>query len=76
VCLGATAARAVLGVDVGVEAVRGRFLDAEPVVRGDRPPRVLVTAHPSSVLRLRGKDGWDGAFGRLVADLREAASAL
>ncbi len=77
VCLGATAARAVLGVDVGVEAVRGRLLDEPPtLVLGDvEPPRVLVTAHPSAVLRLRGKDGWDAALGRLVADLREAAAA-
>jgi uracil-DNA glycosylase len=79
VCLGATAARSVLGVDVGVEAVRGRVLDEPPVVgaAGDgHVPRVLVTAHPSAVLRLRGRDGWDEAFGRLVADLRVAAEAL
>jgi hypothetical protein len=37
---------------------------------------VLVTAHPSAVLRLRGKDGWDEAFGRLVGDLQEAARAV
>jgi uracil-DNA glycosylase len=62
---------------VGVEAVRGRLLDEPPtLVPGDvEPPRVLVTAHPSAVLRLRGRDGWDEAFGRLVADLREAAAA-
>jgi uracil-DNA glycosylase family protein len=77
VCLGATAARAVLGVDVRVETVRGRLLDEPPafVADGAAPPRVLVTAHPSAVLRLRGKDGWDEAFGRLVADLGEAARA-
>ncbi len=75
VCLGATAARSVLGVDVGVEAVRGRVLD-EVVDAGGRPARVLVTAHPSAVLRLRGQEGWDEAFGRLVADLRTAADAV
>jgi DNA polymerase len=77
VCLGATAARSVLGVDVGVEAVRGRVLDERPLlaVDGDDAPRVLVTAHPSAVLRLRGKDGWDEALGRLIADLRVAAAA-
>jgi DNA polymerase len=77
VCLGATAARSVLGVDVGVEAVRGRVLD-EPLamVTPEGPPRVVVTSHPSAVLRLRGREGWDEAFGRLVSDLRAAAAAL
>ncbi len=77
VCLGATAARSVLGVDVGVEAVRGRPLE-EPlaVAGGDVAPRVVVTSHPSAVLRLRGKDGWAEAFGRLVDDLRAAAALV
>ena len=77
VCLGATAARSVLGVDVRVEAVRGRALE-EPAVLGTSGarPRVVVTAHPSAVLRLRRKDGWDAAFGRLVDDLRGAAALL
>jgi uracil-DNA glycosylase family protein len=78
VCLGATAARSVLGVDVRLESVRGHVLDELPAFAApaEAPPRVLVTAHPSAVLRLRGKDGWDEAFGRLVADLREAARAV
>jgi DNA polymerase len=77
VCLGATAARAVLGVDVGVEAVRGTVLD-EPLAvgTGEVAAQVLVTAHPSAVLRLRGKEGWSEAFGRLVDDLRVAASLV
>ena len=36
-------------------------------------PRVVVTTHPSAVLRLRGKDGYDEAFAALVDDLRLAA---
>jgi DNA polymerase len=77
VCLGATAARSVLGEDVAVSGVRGRVLDAVPVVGPpDAPPRVLVTAHPSAVLRLRGREGWDEAFAALVADLRVAAEAV
>ncbi|WP_258727306.1 hypothetical protein [Cellulomonas sp. NS3] len=52
------------------------MLDAAPVVGPpDAPPRVLVTAHPSAVLRLRGREGWDEAFAALVADLRVAAEA-
>jgi uracil-DNA glycosylase family protein len=66
VAMGATAARAVLGRAVKIGEVRGRVL-AEP----DRP--VVVTTHPSAVLRLRGRDGYDEAFAGLVADLELAA---
>jgi uracil-DNA glycosylase family protein len=66
VAMGATAARAVLDRTVKIGDVRGRVLE-EP----DRP--VVVTTHPSAVLRLRGRDGYDEAFGALVEDLRLAA---
>ena len=40
----------------------------------DEPARpVVVTTHPSAVLRLRGRDGYDEAFAGLVDDLRLAA---
>ncbi|WP_210649583.1 UdgX family uracil-DNA binding protein [Nocardioides sp. SYSU D00065] len=65
VALGATAARAVLDRPVKIGEVRGRVLE-EPA----RP--VVVTTHPSAVLRLRGRGGYDEAFGGLVADLRLA----
>ncbi|GAA4288963.1 UdgX family uracil-DNA binding protein [Georgenia daeguensis] len=68
VCLGATAARAVLGREVRVGEVRGQALE------GDGGVRVVVTTHPSAVLRLRGKPEWDEAFDALVADLRAAAA--
>ncbi|MDT0186764.1 UdgX family uracil-DNA binding protein [Microbacterium sp. ARD31] len=66
VAMGATAARAVLGRAVTIGRVRGAVLD-------DTDPPVVVTTHPSAVLRLRGKDGFDAAFSDLVADLRLAA---
>ena len=66
VAMGATAARAVLGKTVKIGESRGRLLD-----EAARP--VVVTTHPSAVLRLRGKDGYDEAFGALVDDLRLAA---
>ncbi|MFC0222561.1 UdgX family uracil-DNA binding protein [Nocardioides zeicaulis] len=66
VALGATAARSVLGRPVKIGEVRGRVLDEAAVP-------VLVTAHPSAVLRLRGDAGYDEAFGALVSDLRLAA---
>ncbi len=68
VCLGATAARAVLGRPVKVGEVRGELLSE------DGGP-VLVTTHPSALLRLRGRGGWDAAFAELVADLRAAHRA-
>jgi uracil-DNA glycosylase family protein len=66
VAMGATAARAVLDRTVKIGEVRGRVLE-EPA----RP--VVVTTHPSAVLRLRGREGYDEAFGALVDDLRLAA---
>jgi uracil-DNA glycosylase family protein len=66
VCLGATAARAIVGPGARVAALRGRIIERE------RSPAVLVTVHPSFVLRLDGAEQ-DSAFAGLVADLRLAA---
>ena len=66
VAMGATAARAVLDRTVRIGEVRGRLLE-EPA----RP--VVVTTHPSAVLRLRGRDGSDEACAGRVAALRLAA---
>ena len=72
VCLGATAARALLGSSFRVTKQRGQVLElATPV--GVRP--VLATVHPSAVLRAAGDDR-DEAFGGLVADLRTARDAV
>ena len=68
VCLGASAGRSVLGRAVRIGAERGAVLEA-----GGR--RIVITSHPSAVLRLRGKDGYDDAFAALVADLRVAVEA-
>lgn len=74
VCLGATAGRAVLGRDVRIGAERGRPIEVPADVVGEAT--VLITSHPSAVLRMRGKDGFEEAFDALVTDLREAASHL
>ncbi|WP_425956106.1 UdgX family uracil-DNA binding protein [Xylanimonas sp. McL0601] len=71
VALGATAARAVLGRAVRVGAERGQLLPAPD----DGDGAVVVTTHPSALLRLRDRDGWDEAFDALAADLRTAARA-
>ena len=66
VCLGATAARAVLGRTVRIGAERG-----EPIRHGERT--VVVTTHPSSILRIRDADERDAARAALAADLRTAS---
>ena len=71
VCLGATAARAVLGHDVKIGEVRGLIQSMARI-----PEPVLVTVHPSAVGRLYGRDGWDEAFQALVADLKTAAAVV
>jgi uracil-DNA glycosylase len=67
VCLGATAARAALGIPVTIAAARGRILESSfgsPTV---------VTMHPSAILRTRDTRDRQAMMRRLVADLRQAA---
>ena len=72
VCLGAVAARSLLGTTFRVTQQRGQVLEfATPI--GVR--RVLATLHPSAVLRASGEDGSE-AFAGLVADLRTARTAV
>jgi uracil-DNA glycosylase len=72
VCLGATAARSLLGAGFRVSQQRGEVLEL-PTPVGER--QVLATVHPSSVLRATGEDR-DVAYGSLVDDLRVAAAAI
>jgi uracil-DNA glycosylase family protein len=73
VALGATAARGVLGRTVSIGKIRGEILP--------RPDggSVLVTIHPSYLLRIR-RDGDEAghieAYRRFVEDLRVIAKAL
>jgi DNA polymerase len=71
VALGASAGRALLGRPVRVTAERGRLIDGAD----DAPPLVL-TAHPSALLRLRSTGGFEEAFELLVADLGLAAAQV
>ena len=65
VALGATAARAVLGHAVPVLANRGQWLARED------GRRVLITLHPSALLRDRGPDR-GAAIAAWIEDLRRA----
>lgn len=69
--LGAIATRALLGSRARVTQLRGQVL--ETATNGS--PRVVVTPHPSAVLRMRGADREAGRAG-LVLDLRLARESL
>jgi DNA polymerase len=70
VALGATAARSVMEQAVAVMSVRGQWLQRP---RDGRP--VLVTLHPSALLRHRGDDR-EAAIAQWTEDLRQAARYL
>jgi len=76
-CLGATAAQAVLGTSFRITRQRGQLLewDADEAGEIPDPPAVLATTHPASVLRARDEDR-KRAYAELVDDLRVAAQAL
>jgi uracil-DNA glycosylase family protein len=67
VCLGATAAQALLGRDFRVSRQRGEPVDS-PLA-----PHVLATVHPSAILRADDREAEMKAF---VDDLRTVASFL
>jgi DNA polymerase len=69
VCLGATAAQAIVGRAFRVTAQRGEIL---PTV-GVGPP-VLATFHPSAILRARTSEERERSMAALVADLSIAAA--
>jgi DNA polymerase len=67
VCLGATAAQALLGRQFRVTRQRGELVDS-PLA-----PHVTATVHPSSILRADDRDAELAAF---VDDLRKVAALL
>jgi uracil-DNA glycosylase len=67
VCLGATAAQALLGRQFRVSKQRGVPVDS------DLAPVVMATVHPSSILR---SDDRDAEMELFVEDLRQVAKAL
>jgi len=70
VALGATAARGVLGRSVTISKVRGEILE------DNDGGRVLITVHPSYLLRIQGDDEREEAYRSFVQDLRVCAEAL
>lgn len=66
VCLGATAARSVVGGGSSVQRLRGKVLG------WDAGPPVLVTVHPSSILRATDDEDRRVSTREFVADLATA----
>lgn len=70
VCLGATAAQALLGRQFRVTADRGKWIES-PLA-----PKVMATVHPSSILRAPDGETRRAEMARFIADLRPVAQAL
>jgi uracil-DNA glycosylase family protein len=70
VCLGATALLSVVGPQAKVMESRGVWLQANHGGRGDP---VIVTRHPSALLRMTDHEERERAYQELVEDLKLAA---
>jgi len=70
VCLGATAAQAVLGREFRVNRMRGRW------VHSPLAPRVIATVHPSAILRAPDDEARHAGMARFVDDLRVVAREI
>jgi DNA polymerase len=70
ICLGSTAAQALLGKQFRVSLDRGKWVPS-PLA-----PRVMATVHPSSILRAPDDESRRRERQRLVDDLKVAATAL
>lgn len=69
VCMGTTAVQSILGPRITIAAAKGQVYET------DHGP-VIVTRHPSSILRMRDSESRRGAFDELVADLKRAAALV
>ena len=69
-CLGATAAQALLGREFRVSQQRGRLFASRFATQ------TLATVHPSSILRAPNAEDRERELELFVADLRVAARAL
>jgi DNA polymerase len=70
VCLGATAAKSLLGARFRITQERGQ------VQRREGLPDVVPTFHPSYLLRLKGRPGEEEAHAQFISDLKIAARYL
>jgi uracil-DNA glycosylase len=70
VCLGATAAQALMGRQFRVTADRGKFFETPWA------PYLTATVHPSSLLRIKEEDERKSEYQRFTHDLAAVAAKL
>lgn len=70
ICLGATAAQALLGRQFRVTKDRGRFIES-PLAK-----YVMATVHPSSILRAPDEESRHAEMARFIDDLKKVAKVL
>ena len=70
VCLGSTAAKAVISKDFKVSVQRGAFVESP------HAPFVFATLHPSALLRVQEEKERELAFRQFVGDLSLIKKAL
>lgn len=70
VCLGATAAQALLGKEFRVSRQRGEFVESALA------EHVVATVHPSSILRAPDDETRHSEMARFVADLKKVAKVI
>jgi uracil-DNA glycosylase len=70
VCLGATAAQALLGKDFRVSQQRGEFVES------DLAEHVTATVHPSSILRAPDEETRRAEMKRFIEDLKRVAKVI
>ncbi|HUS19000.1 MAG TPA: uracil-DNA glycosylase family protein, partial [Terriglobales bacterium] len=71
ICLGATAAQAILGKDFRVSKQRG-----ELITGGAYAPLIMATVHPSSILRAPDEKARRSETEAFIRDLKTAAKAI
>lgn len=74
-CLGAVAAKAMLGRDVQMTLERGQWLPFSLPIEGMERSEILITYHPSYIMRQEG-EALDRIRGQALADLTSVASRL
>lgn len=70
VCLGASAAQALLGKGFRVSRERGKWIESALA------PHVIATVHPSSILRARDEESRHEQMQAFIQDLRQVARVV
>jgi uracil-DNA glycosylase len=70
ICMGATAAQAVLGKTVLITKERAKFIDLQPGLV------TFITIHPSAIYRHREKDEQDKEYRRFASEMKQVQRKL